>query len=91
MLVISYQTGGGHGEHEAIEEGLTSMIENPDNSTRFKIEESGYLDEKETQELKQRIQRRNYISQRVNIVTKRMQKRLGKGWRKVVDTRGSKR
>lgn len=27
MVIVSYETGGGHGEHDAIEEGLRGRIE----------------------------------------------------------------
>lgn len=59
QLIVSYRSGGGHGEHEAIEEGLLGMVENPDNPTRFKVEESGYLNENEIKELKKRKREAN--------------------------------
>ena len=37
LLVVEYETAGGHGEHDAIEEGLQGMLENPDNPTVFEV------------------------------------------------------
>jgi len=37
-LVVSYESAGGMGERDAIEEGLRAIIENPRNPTKFKVE-----------------------------------------------------
>ena len=38
-LVVSYETAGGMGMDDAIQEGLRAIIENPDNFTKFTVEE----------------------------------------------------
>ena len=35
--LIEYESGGGMGESEAVEEGLRGIIENPKNPTRFSL------------------------------------------------------
>lgn len=38
VLVVNYETMGGMGESDAIEEGLREIIENPENPTKFDVD-----------------------------------------------------
>jgi hypothetical protein len=37
LLIVEYNSAGGMGEHDATEEGLRALIENPDNPTKFNV------------------------------------------------------
>lgn len=45
-LTVSFESAGGMGEIDAIEEGLKAIIENPDNPTKFEVESMSTIAEK---------------------------------------------
>lgn len=50
--LIEYESGGGMGESDAVEEGLRGIIENPKNPTRFSLSSISTTESDETEDNK---------------------------------------